>query len=357
MPNMRECKPLLIAFLLLVDSAVAAEAPLVIAHRGASGYLPEHTLAAKVLAHAQGADYIEQDVVMTRDDALVVLHDLTLDRVSDVAARFPDRAREDGRHYVIDFTLAELRSLQIGEPADPAQPAQALRAGRFPPGQSHFGIHTLAEEIALIEGLNQTLGRRAGLYVELKAPWFHHAEGKDLATAVLSELQRHGYTSKDSLIYLQSFDYHELVRIKQELQPALGMQLRLVQLIADNAWGETQERASDGSLQPFDYQWMHSAEGLARLAETVDGIGPALDMVVSPDSSADQLQFTGLVDLAHAQGLQVHPYTFRAETAGLPSYVDSFEHLLGIFLWQAGVDGVFTDFPDRALRVRDAGPP
>jgi glycerophosphoryl diester phosphodiesterase len=347
----------ILLLLALGSSPLVIAQPLVIAHRGASGYLPEHTLAAKVLAHAQGADYIEQDVVMTRDNALVVLHDLTLDRVTDVARRFPGRARADGLHYVIDFTLEELRSLQVGEPANPAQPGQAQRAGRFPPGAGRFGIHTLAEEIALIEGLNHTLGRSAGLYVELKAPWFHHAAGKDLARAVLEELRQHGYTSKEAPVYLQSFDYHELVRVEQELQPALGMQLRLVQLIADNAWGETRERGADGSLQPFDYDWMHDAEGLARLAATVDGIGPALDMVLLPESRAGALQFTALVAAAHAQGLQVHPYTFRAEAAALPGYVDSFEQLLQLFLWQAGVDGVFTDFPDRAVRVRDAGAP
>lgn len=335
----------------------ASAEPLVIAHRGASGYLPEHTLAAKVLAHAQGADYIEQDVVMTRDDALVVLHDLTLDRVTDVAARFPGRARADGRHYVVDFTLAELRELQVGEPEDPLQSGKAQRAGRFPPGFSRFGIHTLAEEIDLIQGLNRTLGREAGLYVELKAPWFHHAEGKDLARAVLQELQRHGYQSKDAPVFLQSFDYPELQRVQQELLPALGMQLRLVQLIADNAWGETQVRSADGSMQPFDYAWMHAPEGLMRLATTVDGIGPALDMVLLPSSTAGRLQFSSLVTDAHAAGLLVHPYTFRAEPVALPSGVASFEELVAIFLWQVGVDGVFTDFPDRALQVRAAGAP
>jgi glycerophosphoryl diester phosphodiesterase len=347
----------LFALLLMLTAATTSAQPLVIAHRGASGYLPEHTLAAKVLAHAQGADYIEQDVVMTRDNALVVLHDLTLERVTDVAARFPDRARTDGKYYVVDFTLEELRQLNVGEPADPAQPAQAQRARRFPPGQGRFGIHTLAEEITLIQGLNQTLGRSAGLYVEIKSPWFHHAEGKDLARAVLEELRRHGYTSKQAPVYLQSFDHAELLRVKQELQPALGMELRLVQLIADNAWGETWTRAADGSQQPFDYNWMHDAAGLARLAETVDGIGPALDMVVLPTATADQLQFTTLVREAQALGLQVHPYTFRADAGDLPGYVDSLEQLLAIFLWQAEVDGVFTDFPDRAVKVRDAGPP
>jgi glycerophosphoryl diester phosphodiesterase len=112
-------KSLSLSVLCILVAVTAVAQPLVIAHRGASGHLPEHTLAAKVLAYAHGADYIEQDVVMTRDGALVVLHDLTLDRVTDVAQQFPGRARADGRYYVIDFTLAELRSLQVSEPALP----------------------------------------------------------------------------------------------------------------------------------------------------------------------------------------------------------------------------------------------
>lgn len=328
-----------ISFILLTFLATASRAePLVIAHRGASGYLPEHTLAAKVLAHAQGADYLEQDVVMTRDDALVVLHDLTLDRVTDVAQRFPGRARSDGRYYVIDFTLAELRSLRVG-------------------GYSDFRIHTLAEEIELIQTLNRSLGREAGLYVELKSPWFHHAEGKDLAAAVLQELKSHGYRERASPVLLQSFDHAELLRLRHELMPALGMSLRLVQLIADNAWGETFERQPDGSLQPYDYAWMHSAAGLEQLARSVDGIGPQLDMVVAPDSPPGAPRIGSLVRDAHAQGLLVHPYTFRATRETLPAYAGSLEELLQLFLWEVGVDGVFTDYPDRALRVRAAGAP
>ncbi len=191
---------------------------------------------------------------------------------------------------------------------------------------------------------------------ELKAPWFHHAAGRDLARAVLEELQRHGYDSREARVFLQSFDHAELVRIRHELLPALGMQLRLVQLIADNAWGETFTLAPDGSLQPYDYRWMHSAEGLARLAQVVDGIGPQLDMIVAPQSTAGALQVSPLVATAHAQGLLVHPYTFRAEAESVPGYAGSFEELLAIFLWQVGVDGV-TDFPDRALALRARGAP
>jgi glycerophosphoryl diester phosphodiesterase len=145
--------------------------------------------------------------------------------------------------------------------------------------------------------------------------------------------------------------------VHDELQPELGMELRLVQLIADNSWGETFAPGPDGELQSVDYRWMHSPEGLARLATIVDGIGPQLDMLVSPRTAAAAPQPTALLAAARAQGLLVHPYTFRAEAEALPAYAASFEELLGIFLWQVGVDGVFTDFPQRTRQVVDRGAP
>lgn len=330
----------------MVIAAVPSK-KIVMAHRGASGYLPEHTLETKVLAHAMGADYIEQDVVMTRDDALVVLHDLTLERVTDVVQKFTGRARDDGRYYVIDFSLDELRTLQVSE--DPRSGA------RFPAGQSRFGIHTLAEEIELIQGLNQTTGRDAGIYVEAKSPWFHHQAGKDLARGILEVLGKYGYTGKDDRAYLQTFDFHELRRIHDELLPTLGMDVRLIQLIARNEWEETME-LRDGQWQPYDYDWMHTSDGMRQLSTYADGVGPAMDMIVKPDSTRGDVRFTSLVGDAHAAGMQVHPYTLRRDPDHLPAYAADFERLLEIFLVEAGVDGVFTDFPDLAVRfLEEAG--
>ena len=140
--------------------------PIVIAHRGASGYLPEHTLAAKALAHGLGADYLEQDVVATRDSQLVVLHDLHLDDVSDVAVKFPGRYRNDGRHYVIDFDLAELKTLTIFERRAPGAATPKFPA-RFPADVGLFGIATLQQELELIRGLNRSTGRAVGIYPEI----------------------------------------------------------------------------------------------------------------------------------------------------------------------------------------------
>lgn len=163
----------------LFSSIVSAE-PLVIAHRGASGYLPEHTLEAKTLAYAMKPDYIEQDVVMTKDDQLVVLHDHYLDRVTDVAERFPNRARADGRYYAIDFTLAEIKTLRVTEGFDIDAQGNKVAGfpDRFPLWKGDFTVPTLAEEIELIQGLNKTLGYNIGIYPEIKAPWFHRHEAK-----------------------------------------------------------------------------------------------------------------------------------------------------------------------------------
>ena len=154
---------------------------IVVAHRGASGYLPEHTLPAKAMAYAMGADYVEQDVVMTKDDQLIVIHDDTLNRTTDVAEKFPGRARADGEYYAIDFTLAEILTLNVTEgfTVENGQKQQIYPA-RFPMGASTFKIHTLAQEIEFVQGLNKATGRDVGIYPEIKSPAFHLAEGKDL---------------------------------------------------------------------------------------------------------------------------------------------------------------------------------
>lgn len=328
---------------MMIPHTIAAEQKshdkIVVAHRGASGYLPEHTLESKVLAHAQGADYIEQDVVMTRDGALVVLHDLTLDRVTDVAQQFPGRARSDGAFYVIDFTLEELRQLQVTE--------SPRAESRFPAGQSRFGIHTLAEEIELIQGLNHSTGREAGLYVEIKSPWFHQQQGKDAAKAILTMLKGYGYETMTDKVFLQTFDFNELVRIHDELLPAMDMAIPLVQLIAQNEWQESFTLEA-GEWRPYDYNWMLEAEGMAKLATYANGVGPSLEMIITQDSGPGDIHFSPLVARAHAAGLQVHAYTLRRDPGRIPAYADDFEDLLRLFLDEAGVDGVFTDFPDLA---------
>ncbi len=306
---------------------------IVIAHRGASGYLPEHTIAAKAMAYAMGADYIEQDIVATKDDQLVVLHDHHLDEVTDVQDVFPDRHRDDGRYYVIDFTLDEIRTLRVTERyAMSAQGKTAVFPDRFPINTSRFSVHTLAEEIELIQGLNKSTGGDVGIYPEIKSPQFHLDEGKDISEMVLKTLKAYGYTDRSDNVFLQTFDYDDLKRIHEKLMPALGMNLKLIQLMED----------SDA------YQWMLNGNGFETVAKYADGIGPYINMIVSPNSTPTNIVISSLVRDAHAAGLAVHPYTFRSDRIAMPSYAKDFDTLLDIFFNQVEIDGVFTDFTDKA---------
>lgn len=326
---------------------VQAADKIVIAHRGASGYLPEHTLPAKAMAYAQGADYLEQDLVMTRDNQLVVLHDHYLDRVTDVAERFPDRARKDGRYYAIDFNLAEIKSLKFTEGFNIKDGKQVQSyPGRFPMGKSDFRIHTFQEEIEFVQGLNHSTGKKIGIYPEIKAPWFHQQEGKDISSEVLRVLKEYGYTSKNDPVFLQCFDANELKRIKTELEPKLGMDVKLVQLIAYTEWKETYEKQGDTWVN-YDYGWMFKPGAMKSIAEYADGIGPDYHMLVIKDSTPDAVKLTDMVKEAHENHLLVHPFTVRADA--LPTYATDVDALYRILYQQAKVDGLFTDFPDKAV--------
>lgn len=353
--------------LLCAAGAACSSAPrdgLVIAHRGASGYLPEHTLEAYAAGYFAGADYIEQDCVMTRDDELVLLHDHTLDRTTDVAQRFPDRYRmADGekRWFVVDFTLAEVKSLRVTERFEPEEPdepgVRPVFPGRFPLGEASFEVPTLQEAIELVQGLNRSTGRDVGIYPEIKAPWWFRDEGKDLSRAVLEVLKDYGYAERQDRIYLQCFDPNELRRIDTELMPELRMDLKLVQLIAENDWEETFEEGPGGELVPYDYSWMFETGGMRRVAAYADGIGPWLPMVVDEDASyPGHIVVQPLVGAAREVGLEIHPFTLRLDPGKIPDYAEDFDDLLRVFFDTAGVNGVFTDFPDRAVRFLRRNP-
>lgn len=307
---------------------------IVIAHRGASGYLPEHTIAAKAMAYAMGADYVEQDLVMTKDDRIIVLHDHHLDQVTNVRDVFPQRARTDGKYYVIDFTLAELGKLAVTERFDIKDGKQKpFFKDRFPLGKSIFKIHTFEDEIELVQGLNKSTGKNVGIYPEIKSADFHLQEGKDISRAVLTILKAYGYSNKSDNVYLQSFEPRELKRIHDDLLPEMGMDIKLIQLL----WP-----ADDG-------EWVKEPGAMTDVAKYADGIGPKMSMIISADSVVGDIKATGLVSRAHAAGLAVHPYTFRFERGEIPSYAKDFKDLLNIFIFQIGVDGVFTDFTDKVV--------
>lgn len=296
--------------------------PVVIAHRGASGYLPEHTLPAKALAHGMGADYLEQDVVATRDGALIVFHDLYLDDLTDVAVRYPGRARPDGRHYCLDFTLAELRTLRVTERRAHGTP-EAHFPGRFPLDTGSFRIHTLEEELDLIQGLNLSTGHAAGIYTEIKAPPWHEAHGIDLGQRVLKVLGDFGYRTAADKAFIQCFDAATL----QRLRVSDRTEVPLILLLDDPA--------------------ANNREFLRQVAGFAQGIGPALRLVLPSARGEDRRPGTSLIELARESDLLVHPFTVRSDR--LPPGFDTLNDLLALLVGELGVDGLFTDFPDQVL--------
>jgi glycerophosphoryl diester phosphodiesterase len=320
---------------------MAMRRPIVIAHRGASGYLPEHSLPAKALAHGMGADYLEQDVVLSRDGVPLILHDLHLDAVTDAARRWPGRARPDGHRYAIDFDLAELLALEVHERTDPAT-GRAVFPGRFPvpdaAGTSPFRLHTLDQELTLIRGLAHSTGRPAGIYLELKEPAWHEAQGQDLAAAVLPILDRHGCRGPDDAVFIQCFEPRTLQRLHAD-----GCRIPLIQLIGEPHWW---------AAPPADFAAMQSPAGLAGIARYGAGIGPWIGQILLGPDGMGGLRIDDLVARAQGAGLLVHPYSFRQDA--LPPGIESFEALLALFVDRLGIDGLFTDFPDLAVRWLEA---
>jgi glycerophosphoryl diester phosphodiesterase len=308
--------------------------PIVLAHRGACGYIPEHTLAGKAMACAMGADFVELDAILTKDDRAIVFHDHYLDAMTDVADLFPGKKRKDGRHYAVDFTLKEIKELSLHERLD-LNTGKPVYPNRFPvPSSIHFEIPTLEEEIEFIHGLNKSMGRRVGIYLEPKGPAYHRREGKNVENAVLDIFKQFGYTGRDSNCYIQSFEPDSI----RYMRHTLKSDLKMVQLIGDNTWEET---------PGVDYHRMLTPEGLDEVKRYADLIGPWMNQIAVEPKKGDEPEFTKLVEWAHERNMDVHPYTFRADV--LPAYVKSFDELLEIFFLKMCVDGIFTDFPDRAV--------
>ncbi len=312
--------------------AAAEPRPLIIAHRGASGYLPEHTLAAKALAYGQGADFLEQDVVLSKDGVPVIFHDTHIDTTTDVAKKFPGRQRADGRFYALDFTVAELKQINVTERFNP-KTGKAAFPKRFPVGVGSFQVVTLEEEIQFIQALNRSTGRNVGLYPELKAPAWHRKEGRDLSATVLPLLRKYGYDAKDSACYLQCFEYAEIKRLRGEL----GWSGKLIMLLGGKGKGPGET----------DFTYLQTDAGLTELAQLVDGIGPPISSYVAGKTPAER-QVTDLAARARKAGLKSHPYTLRADE--LPKCVTSVDELLSALFTEAKVDGLFTDFPDLCIK-------
>ncbi|MEN8124259.1 MAG: glycerophosphodiester phosphodiesterase [Bacteroidota bacterium] len=293
---------------------------LVIAHRGASGYLPEHTIESKVMAYAMNVDFIEQDLVLSKDDVPIVIHDIYLDDVTNITSKFPNRSREDGRFYVIDFSYEELIQLTVYERFNPKTKEQIF-PDRFPLSEkSNFKLHSLQDEIELIQGLNKSTGNNIGIYPEIKNPEFHRKNGKDISLIVLKILNNYGYKTKTDNCILQCFDVDELKRIRNDLKSKLF----LTQLIGTPGQEEL----------------------LNKYATYADAVGPRINLLIAGYDQEEKIIISNLVKNAHDLGLKVHAFTFRADHLG---EFTTFNNLLEFGFYKANVDGIFTDFPDKAI--------
>ena len=308
-----------------------------IAHRGASGYLPEHTLPAKALAYGQDADYLEQDVVLSKDNVPIVLHDIFLDEVSDVAHVFPGRNRSNGRFYAIDFTAAEIKSLRASERFH-WNTGNPIFSTRFPLNQSNFQLVTLVEELEFVAGLNQQANvnnrKPIGIYVEIKEPEFHKNQNRaNFSEIVLELLRKYNYTKRTDPVFLQSFDIEELQRIRVNL----GSDLKLVGLLTEN-----NDRSESSET---DYTYWTSEVGIEDMARFVDGIGPHYSQLFQ---IGNVLEPSNLFHYARKYNLFIHPYTFRSDRIVEPFL--TLEKMFEFFLDQLKVDGLFIDQPDKAVQ-------
>ncbi len=268
----------------------------VIAHRGASGYAPEHTLEAYSIGYEMGADFLEPDLVMCRDGHLICSHDLTVTKNSNAAFLYPDLADEEGNVRIRDLFLTELRNIEVTDEE----------------GEGSYRYATLAELLDLAQLLSARTGEKLGLIPELKAPEWHRSEGLPMEAELMNRLAVGGYALRSDPVIIQCFDRNSLRRMTTEH----GCTFPLVLCLG-------KESAAD------DLVWA---------AEFCEGVAPPRAAIEDPETGAR----TGLIKRAHELGLSVFPYTFLDEEEAMRRYFHEY-----------GVQGVFTNFPDKGVAARD----
>jgi glycerophosphoryl diester phosphodiesterase len=327
--------------------------PLVIAHRGASGYYPEHTLEGYRRAIELGADFVEPDLVTTKDGYLVARHEPLLDDTTDVKSRQQFASKRNTKSldgiavtgfWASDFSLEEIKQLRAVQP----------RAGRSKQYDGLYQIPTLQEIIEMVQSENSRRARTVGIYPETKHPSFHAALGLPQENTLIGILERYGWNERNSPVFIQSFETGNLKYLRRITK------LKLVQLI------DADDVTADGKLTyapPYDKPYNHVVAGdprgfadlvkpsnLAEIANYADGIGPWKPYVAGFNGSTPIT--TSLVSDAHKAGLLIHPYTFRNDS--LPAqYEGKPKNEYNVF-YALGVDGLFTDFTDTAYDAREA---
>jgi glycerophosphoryl diester phosphodiesterase len=333
---------------------LVAMSQLLIGHRGAAGYRPEHTLASYELAIRLGADVIEPDLVATKDGVLVARHEPEISGTTDVARHpeFADRRTIRSVDGVVatgwftdDFTLRELRTLRAVERIPQLRPHNARYDGRD-------RIPTLQEVVDLARRASAEQGRPIGIAPETKHPTYFRDRGRPLEPALVQLLTRNGLNRPEAGVYVQSFEVANLVALRSRLR------VDLVQLTTPT--GAPWDLVAGGD--PRTYADLVTPAGLRQIARYADALGPDKTQIVPRDGAGASLPATTLVRDAHRAGLAVLPYTFRNENAFLPAelrrgadpaaYGDAFTEY-GQFL-RLGVDGVFTDNGDTAREARDS---
>ncbi|MEW2381087.1 glycerophosphodiester phosphodiesterase [Micromonospora sp. NPDC047707] len=334
------------------DRSRADDRPIVIGHRGASGYRPEHTLEAYRLAIRQGADYIEPDLVATRDGVLVARHENEIGGTTDVAARPEFAARRTTRTidgvavtgwFTEDFTLAELKTLRAKERLPQVRTQNTAFDGQFE-------VPTLQEVVDLARAEGRARGRTIGIYPETKHPTYFASIGLPLEKPLVEVLRRNKLTHRNSPVIIQSFETANLRHLNKVID------VKLAQLL--NASGRPYDFTVAGDTRT--YRDLATPAGLEWIAGYADGVGVNKDLIVPRDATGKLLAPTTLVRDAHREKLIVHAWTFRAENQFLPADLRigtdpnargdiqaEYELFYGL-----GLDGVFTDHPDTAVAAR-----
>lgn len=312
---------------------------LVIAHRGASGYRPEHTRAAYELAAEMGADFIEPDLVITQDGVLIVRHENEISETTDVAQKFPERQKTktiNGREirgwFSEDFTLSEIKTLRAVERTQ-------TRDQSF---NGKYEVLTFQEVLALAKELSQKHKRTIGVYPETKYPSYFKSLGFKIEDALLNDLGKLGFDHADSPVFIQSFELTILKNLKKRTQ------LPLIFLIGapGEQPGDHHHSGNQGTYRDYLSFW-----GFLKLRQTVYGIGPHKSMILRENKDKNALEPTALMKLANYTGLKVHAYTFRSDKDQLHSFYQGQPEREYLEFCKLGVDGVFTDFPDHAVQA------